>query len=188
MYLNTFDVQQKLTQCKSAVVQSLRHVWQVVSDSLRPHGLQYARLPCSSLSPGVCSNSCPLSWWCHPTTSSSVIPFSSCFQSFPASGPFPMSQLLVHQGGQTTGASTSASFLPMNVQCWIPLGLTSWISLQSKRLSRVFSSTTIQKHQFFGVQPYLWFNSHVHISKKKKQLSKHFRSDSWAQISLLCSV
>ena len=112
----------------------------VVSDSLRPHDPQHARLPCPSPSPGVHPNSCLLSQWCHPTTSSSVVPFSSCPQSFPASGSFPMSQFFT-SGGQSIGVSTSASVLPMNIQDWSPLGLTGWISLQSKGLSRVFSNT-----------------------------------------------
>ena len=111
------------------------------------------------MSPGVCLNSCPLSHWCHPTISSSVVPFSSCPQSFLASGSFQMSQLLA-SGGQSIGTWASASILPMNIQNWFPLGLTGLISLQSKRLSRVFSSTTVQKHQFFGAQPSSWFNSH----------------------------
>ena len=107
--------------------------------------------PCPSLSPGVCSNSCPLSRWCHPTISSSVIPFSSCLQSFPASGSFLMSQLFA-SGDQTVGASASASVLPMNVQGWFPLGLTGWICLQSKGFWKVFSSTTVWRHQFFSTQ------------------------------------
>ena len=109
----------------------------------------------------VYSNSCPLSCWCHPTISSSIVPFSSCLQSFPASGCFPMSWLFT-TGGQSIGASASASVLPMNIQDWFPLGLTGWISLQSKGLSRVFSNTTAQKHQFFGAQLSLWSNSHIH--------------------------
>ena len=130
----------------------------VVSDSLQPDGLQHTRLPCPSLTPRVSSNSCPLSRWCHPTISCSVIPFS-CLQSFPASGSFPMTQLFA-SSGQSIGAS--ASVLPMNIQGWSPLGLTDWISLQSKGLSRVFSSTTVRKHQFFSTQPSLWSNSHSH--------------------------
>ena len=122
-----------------------------MSDSLWLHGLQYARLPYPSLVPGVCLDSCPLSWWCHPTLSFSIVPFSSRLQSFPASGSFLMSQLFA-SGGQRIAASVSASVLPMNIQDWFPLGLTGWISLQSKGLSRVFPSTTIQKHQFFGAQ------------------------------------
>ena len=119
----------------------------VVLDSLQPHGLEHARVPCPSLSPGVCSNSCPLSQWCHPTISSSVTPFS-CPQSFPASVSFPVS-LLFTSGGQMIGASTSASLLQMNIQDWVSLGLTALISLWSKGLSRVFSSSTVWKHQFF---------------------------------------
>ena len=132
----------------------------VVSDSLQPHGLQHNRLTYLSLSPWVCSNSCPLSRWCHPSISASLIPFSSYSQSFPASGSFPVNQLFISRG-QSIRASASASVLLMNIQGWFPLGLTSLISLLSKGLSRVFSSTTIQKHQFFGAQPFLWFNSHI---------------------------
>ena len=131
----------------------------VVSISLQSHGLQHSRLPCPLLSPRVGSDSCPLSWWCHPTISSSVIPVSFRLQSFPASGSFPMSQLFT-SGGQSIGVLTSV--LPMNIQGWFPLGLTGWISLLSKGLSRVFPSTTIQKHQFFSAQPSLWSNSHIH--------------------------
>ena len=133
----------------------------VVSDSLQPHGLQHARPPYPSPTPGVYPNSCPLSWWCHPTISSSVVPFSSCPQSFPTSGSFPMSQLFA-SGSQSTGVSASASVLPMNTQDWSPLGWTGWISLQSKGLSRVFSNTTVQRHQFFGAQLSLQSNSHMH--------------------------
>ena len=122
-----------------------------VSDSLQSHGLQHARLPCPSPTPGACSNLCALSWWCHPTISSSVIPFSSHLQSFPASGSFPMSQFFA-SGCQSIGVSASASVLPMNIQDWFPWGWTGLISLQSKELSRVFSNTTVQKHQFFGAQ------------------------------------
>ena len=123
----------------------------VVSSSLWPQESQHARPPCPSPTPWVYSNPCPLSWWCHPTISSSVVPFSSCPQSFPASGSFPMSQLFAW-GGQSTGVLASASVLPMNTQDWSPLGWTGWIFLQSKGLSRVFSNTIVQKHQFFGVQ------------------------------------
>ena len=122
----------------------------VMSDCFRPHGLQHARLPCSSLFPGICSNSYPLSWWCYPTISSSIDPFS-CLQSFPASESFSMNRLFT-SGGQIIGASVSASVLPMNIQGWFPLKLTGLISLQSKEFSRVFPSTTIQKHQLFGTQ------------------------------------
>ena len=123
----------------------------VMSDSLRPHGLQHARLSCPSPTPRAYSNSCPSHQWCHPTISSSVIPFSSHLQSFPASGSFPMGQFFA-SGGQSIGASASASVLPMNIQDWFPLGLTGLISLQPKGFSRVFSNTTVQKHQFFGTQ------------------------------------
>ena len=123
----------------------------VVSDSMWPHGLQHPRLPCPSPTPGVYSYSCPSSRWCHPAISSSVVPFSSCPQSFPASGSFQMSQLSA-SGGQSIGVSASTSVLPVNIQDWFPLGWTGWISLQSKGLSRVFSNTTVQKHQFFGAQ------------------------------------
>ena len=122
----------------------------VISYSLWPHGLQHARLPCPSATPGACSNSCPLSRWSHSTITSSVLPFC-CLQSFPASGSFPMSQVFT-SGGQSTGISASASILPMNIQDWFSLGWTSLISLQSKGLSRIFSNTTIQNHQFFGTQ------------------------------------
>ena len=123
----------------------------VLSDALRTHGLQHARLFCPPPSLGVCSNSCPLSRWCHPTISSSVVLFSSCLLSFPASGSFPVSWLYA-SGGKSIGVSASASVLPMNIQDWFPLGWRGWISLQSKGLSRVFSNTTVQKHQFFGTQ------------------------------------
>ena len=123
----------------------------VMSDSLQPHELQHARPPCPSPTPGVHPNPRPSSWWCHPTTSSSVVPFSSCPQSFPGSGSSQMSQFFP-SGSQSIGASASTSVLPMNTQDWSPLGWTGWISLQSKGLSRVFSTTTVQKHQFFGAQ------------------------------------
>ena len=128
----------------------------VMSDSSQPHGLQHTRLLCPSLSPRACSNSRPLSQWCHPSISSSVIPFSTCLQSFPASWSFLMSRLFA-SGGQSIGASASASVLPMNIQGWFPLRLTSLISLQSQGLLRVFSNTRIQKHQFFSAQ--LFYNT-----------------------------
>ena len=123
--------------------------------TLQPHWLQHTRLPCLSLSPRGCSNSCPLNRWCHPTISSSVTLFS-CPQSFPASRTFQMSQLFI-SGGQSIGASVSASVLPMNIQDWLPLGSTGWISCQSKRPSRVFSNTTVQKYQLFGTQLSFFF-------------------------------
>ena len=137
----------------SSVTQSCRTLW--------PHGLQHARLPYPSPTPGAGSNSCPLSQWCHPTISSSVIPFSSCLQSFPKSGSFPRSQFFA-SGNQSIGVSVSASVLPMNIHDWFPLGWTGWISLQSKGLSRVFSNTTVQKHQSFSSQLSLLSNSHIH--------------------------
>ena len=133
----------------------------VVSDSLRPHEPQHARPPCPSPTPRVLPNPCPLSWWCHATISSSVILFSSWPQTFPASGSFQISQLFT-SGGQRIGVSASISVLPMNTQDWSPLGWTNWISLQSKGLSRVFSNTTVQKHQFFGAQLSSQSNSHIH--------------------------
>ena len=136
-----------------------------MSDSLRPHEPQHARPPCPSSTPRVHPNPCPLSRWCHPTISSSVIPFS-CPQSFPASGSFPMSQFFA-SGGQSIGVSASASVLPMNIQDWFPLGWTGWISLQSKGLSRVFSNTTVQKHQFFSVQLSLVQLSHPYMDTGK---------------------
>ena len=120
----------------------------VGSDSLQPHGLQHTRPLCPSPTPRVYSNSCPLSQWLHPAILSSVVPFSSCLQSFPASGSFQMSQLLT-SGGRSIGVSALASALPINIQDWFPLGWNGWISLQSKGLSRFFSNTTVQKHQFF---------------------------------------
>ena len=123
----------------------------VISNSLQPHGLQHARPPCPSPIPGVYANSCPWSQWCYPTISSSVIPFSSHFKTFPASGSFQMSHFFTSDG-QRIGVSASASVLPMNIQDWFPLGCTGLISFQSKGLSRVFSNTTVQKHQFFGTQ------------------------------------
>ena len=145
----------------TVVVHSLRCV-----QLLWPRGPQHTRLPCPSLSTRVCSNSCPLCRWCHPTISSPVIPFSSCLLSFPAWGSFPMS-LLFPSGGQSIGASASASVLPVNSQGWFPLGLTGLISLQSKGLSRVFSNTEVWKHEFLGAQPSLWSNSHPYTILEK---------------------
>ena len=141
-------------------ISSVQFSRSVVSDSLRPHDLQHARSPCPSPTPRVHSNSCPLSRWCHSAISSSVIPFSSCPQSLPASESFPMRQLFAW-GGQSTGVSASASFLPKNTQDRSPLEWTGWISLQSKGLSRVFSNTTVQKHQFFNAQLSSQSNSHI---------------------------
>ena len=124
-----------------------------MSDFLQPHGMQLARLPCLSPTPGACSNSCPLSQWCDATISSSVIPFSYCLQSFPALGSFPTSQFFA-LCGQSIGVSASASVLPVNIQDWFPLEFTCWTSSQPKGPSRAFSNTTVQKHQFFGTQPF----------------------------------
>ena len=140
---------------------SIQFSLSVVPNSLQLHGLQHARFPCPSATPRACSNSCPLSRWCHPTISSSVIPFSSCLQSFPALGSFSVSQFFT-SGGQSIGVSASTSVLPVNIQDWFPSGLTSLISLQSKGLSRVFSNTTVQNHQFFSAQLYLLSNFRIH--------------------------
>ena len=139
----------------------------VVSDSLQPNESQHARPPCPSPTPRVHSDSCPSSPWCHPAISSSVIPFSSCPQSLPASESLPMSQLF-SWGGQSTAVSALASFLPEKSQGWSPLEWTGWISLQSKGLSRVFSNITVQKHQFFGTQPSSQSNSHIHTWPQEK--------------------
>ena len=136
----------------------------VISDSLQPHESQHVRPPCPSTTPRVHSNSCASSQWCHPAISPSVVPFSSCPQSLPASESFPMSQLFAW-GGQSIGVSASASVLPMNIQDWSPLGWTGWISLQSNGLSNIFSSTTVQKHQFFGAQLSSESDSHITMNK-----------------------
>ena len=146
---------------KNRKIASVQFSRSVVSDSLRPHEPQHARPPCPSQSPGVYPDSCPLSQWCHPAISSSVVPFSSCPQSLPSSESFPISQLFAW-GGQNIGVSASASVLPMNTQDRSPSEWIGWISLQSKGLSRVFSNTIVQKHQFFGAQLSLQSNSHIH--------------------------
>ena len=151
-----------------SVSQSSQFSCSVVYNSLWPHGLQHIRPPCPSPTPRAYSTSCPLSRWCHPATSSSVVPFSSHLQSFPASGSFPMNKLFTSDG-QSIGVSASASVLPMNIQDWSPLGWTGWISLQSKGLSRVFSNTTVEKHQFFSAQLSLESNSHIHTWPLEKQ-------------------
>ena len=160
-----FQLPQGLTMANHFLSVQFSH--SVMSDSLWPHGLQQARLPCPSPAPRVYANSCPSSQWCHPAISSSVIPFSSCPQSLPASGSFPMSQLFAW-GGQSTEVSASASVLPMNTQDWSPLGWSVSISLQSRGLSRVFSNTTVQKHQFFGTQLSSQSNSHIHTWPQEK--------------------
>ena len=145
---------------------SVQFSYSVMSDSLQPHGLQHAKPPCPSPTPRVYSNSCPLSWWCHPTISSSVIPFSFHLLSFPASGSFPVSQFFT-SGGQSIGVSAATSVLPMNIQNWFLLGWTGLISLLSKGLSRVFSNTTVQKHL---KDPYLAFGSEMWMDDIKQNL------------------
>ena len=154
-----------------------------MSDSLWPHELQHARPPCPTPTPGVYSNSCPWSWWCHPTISSSVAPFSSPLQSFPASGSFQMSQFFTSDD-HSIGASALASVLPMNIQDWFPLGLTGWIFLQSKGFSRVFSNTTVQTYKFFSTQLSLQFSSHIHTWL----LQKNIALTRWTFVSKLMSL
>ena len=158
---------------KEPSVQSLSHV---VGRLFATHGLQHARLPCPPPTPEAYSNSGPWSQWCHPTISSSVVPFSSCLQSFPASGSFQTSQFFT-SGSQNIGVSASASFFPQNTQDWSPLEWTGWISLQAKGLSRVFSNTTVQKHQFFGAQLSSQSNSHIYtwlLEKTQLWLDRSF--------------
>ena len=150
------------SQVQFSSVQSLSCVW-----LLWPHGLQHVRPPCPSPTPGAYSNACPLSRWCHPTISSSTVPFSSRLQSFPASGSFQTSQFFT-SGGQSNGVSASTSVLPVNIRDWSPLGWTGLISLLSKGLSRVFSNTTVQTHQFFGAQLSLQSNFHIHTWLQEK--------------------
>ena len=150
-----------LTSSLVIVPCSVQFSHSVVSNSLQPHESQHMRPPCPSPTPGFHPNQCPSSRWCHPTISSSVVPFSFCLQSFPASGSFPVSQLFAW-GGQSTGVSAATSVLPMNTQNWSPLGWTDWISLQSKGLSKVLFKTTVQKHQFFCIQLSLESNSHIY--------------------------
>ena len=153
-----------------------------MSHESQPHGLQHARLPCPSLSPGVCSHSCPLSPWCYLIISPSVAPFFFCLQSFPASWSFPVSQLFA-SGGQSIGTSASVSVLPMNIQGWFPSWLTGLISLQPEGLSRVFSNTTIWKHKFFGAQPSLPSNSHTYMTT-----GKNHSFDIWSNVCLQSDV
>ena len=158
-----------------------------MSNSLQPHGLQHTRLPCFSPSPWVCSNSCPLSRWCLATISSSVVPFSSCLQSFSASGSFPMSQLFA-SGTQPIGASASASILSVNIQDWFPLRLTTLISLLFERLSRVFFNTTVWRHQFFSTQPFLLSSSHIHSWLLEKTVALTIQSLVGKVMSLLFNM
>ena len=150
------------------IIYSVQFSCSVVSNSLQPHKSQHTRPPCPSQTPGVYSNSCLSSWWCHPAISSTVFSFSSCPQSLPASGSFLMSQFFT-RGGQSIGVSASASVLPMNTQDWSPLDWTGWISLQSKEFSRVFSNNTLQKHQFFGTQLSSQSNTHIHTWPLEKR-------------------
>ena len=176
--------------CKEDSVQfsSFQFSRSVVSNSLQPHEPQHARPPCPSPMPRVYSNSHPSSQWCQPAISSSLVPFSSCPQSLPASGSFPMSQLFT-SGGQSIGVSASASVLPMNTQDWSPLGWTGWLSLQSKGLSRVFSNTTVQKHQFFSAQLSSQSNSHIHtwpLEKPRPWLDRHLLAKWCLCFSICC--
>ena len=157
---NWMEITQKTKH--GTIIRSDQISHSVVSDSLQPREWQHARPPCPSPTPGVHPDSRPSSQWCHPAISSSVIPFSSCPQSLPASESFPMSQLFAW-GGQTTGVSALASFLPKKSHGWSPSEWTGWVSLQSKGLSRVFSNTTVQKHQFFGAQLSSPSNFHIHV-------------------------
>ena len=161
LFLTCFTLYDRLSVQFCSVAQSCPTLCDPMNRSTPGFPVQHARLPCPSPAPEVYLNSCPLSRWCHPAISSSVIPFSSCPQSLPASRSFPMSQLFPW-GGQITGVSASASVLPVNTQDWSPLGWTGWISLQSKGLSRAFSNTTVQKHQFFSTQLSSQSNSHIH--------------------------
>ena len=164
---------QKTKIMVSSPINSVQFSCSVMFDSLQPCEPQHIRLPCPSPTLGVYPNSCPLSWWCHPTISSSVVPFSSCPQSFPASRSFQMSQLFA-SGGLSIGVSASTLVLPMNTQDRPPLGWTGWIFLQSTGLSKVFSNTTVQKHQFLSTQLSLWYNCHIHtwLLKKKQALTR----------------
>ena len=149
MSINSRKADHVVVQSCDRILYQFSH--SVMSDSFRPHGLQHARFPCPPSIPGACSNSCPSSWWCHPTISSSGVPFFSYLQSFPASGSFPMSWFFT-SGSQSIGISASASVLPMNIQDWFPLGWTGWISLQSKGLSKSLFQHHSSKHQFFSTQ------------------------------------
>ena len=170
LFLSNIFIMSSTSASISLVIQnfySVQFSHSIVSDSLRPHELQHVRPPCPSPTPRVHPDSRPSSQWCHPSISSSVVPFSSCPQSLPASESFPMSQLFAW-GGQSTGVSVLASFLAKKSQGWSPSEWTGWISLQSRRLSRVFLNTTVQKHQFFGAQPSSQSNSHIHTWPQEK--------------------
>ena len=162
------DLQLDSLPVNTDIISSVQFSYSVMSGSLWPHEPHHARPPCPSPTLGVYSNSCPLTWWCHPAILSSVVPFSSCPQSLPASESFPVSQLFAW-GGQSIGVSASASVPPMNTQDWSPSGWTGWISLQSKGLSRLFSNTTVQKHQFFDTQLSSQPNCHIHTWPLEKR-------------------
>ena len=166
MSINKWMDKKVVVHIHNEIFSSIQFSHSVLSDSLWPHESQHSRPSCPSPTPGVYSNPCPPSRWCHPTISSSVVPFSSCPQSLPASGSFPMNQLFAW-GGQSTGVSASATVLPMSTQDWSPLGWTGWFSLQSKGLSRVFSNTTLQKHQFFSAQLSSVQLSHPYMTTRK---------------------
>ena len=180
---NNWNLKRVLWNC---TYPSVQFSCSVVSDSLGPHELQHSRPPCPSPTPGVYANSCPSRWWCHPTVSSSVVPFSACPQSLPASGSFPMSQVFAW-GGQSTGVSASTSVLPMNTQEWSPLGWTGWNSLQSKGLSRVFSNTTVEKHQFFWLS-FLYSPTLTSIHDHRKNHSPTRRTFVGKVMSLLFNM
>ena len=167
MILQLYVYTNKQAKAEQKII-SVQFSRSVVSDYLRPHESQHNRPPCPSPTPRAYSNSCPLRWWCHPAISSSLVPFSSCLQYLPASGSLPMNQPFAW-GGWSIGVSALASVLPTNTQDWSPLERTGWISLQSKELSRVFSNTTVQKHQFFGAQLSSQSNSHIHTWPLEKQ-------------------
>ena len=175
--------------CGTYTQYSVQFSHSVVSDSLQPHESQHTRPPCPSPTPGVYPNSCPSSRWCHPAISSSVVPFTSCPQSLPASGSFPRSQLFAWSS-QSTGVSTSTSVLPMNTQDCSPLGWTGWISLQSKGLSRVFSNTTVEKHQFFSTQLSSQSNSNIHtwLLEKTIDLTRWNFVDKVMSLLLICCL
>ena len=179
----------QVDMCHHPSLSSVQFSRSVVSDSLRHHRLQHARPPCPSPVPGVYPNSCPLSQWCHPTISSSIVPFSSHLQSCPASGFFPMSKFFA-SGGQRTGVSASASVLPVNIQDWFPLGWTGWIFLQSKGLSRVFSNTTVQKHQFIDTQlSFIVQLSHPYMTTGKTiVLTRWTFVGKWCLCFLICCL
>ena len=187
LYICIYNIIHILYSICNIILKTVQLSGSVMSDSLQPHGLQHAKLPCPSPTPRACS--CRLSWWCHPTISSSVIPFSSCLPSFPTLGSFPMSQFFT-SGGQSIWGSSSTSVLPMNIQDWFPLGLTGLISLQSKGLSKVFSSTIIWKYKFFGTQLSLWSDSNTHTWLLEKPYLRLYGPllEKWCFCFLICCL